>query len=585
MRVMALLWRFLGPDRWRFALGLALTFLEGIVAAVPALLVGVAVAAMGGGGMSDTELALVAAGVPAAFALRLALLLAARTGAFPAGVLASERLRLALLDHMRRVPLATARRWRPSRLGTLVSDDAHWVGEAGRMTLFLLLAGLGAAVALLVVTVAAAPAIGLPVVAAIGLGLLAFARGDRVVRGVARTRTGALAEATARVGEYADGIPVFRSFGRTGFALVSLEGAVSTMRDLGTRSLAPFAFAMQAGRIIVDLGLLAALGLVALCAADGVELGPLAFATLLAFVATELFVGTLAGQLVRYRMAERAEREVGRFLDEPVPVPATAAVPTSFDIAFDHVSFAYSTDRNPALDDVSFSLPAGSVTAIVGPSGAGKSTIASLLAREDDPSAGTIRLGGIDLRDMDPAVLGRVVSVVSQDVFLFRDTLRANLLLGDPLADERRLAAAVAAARLQELVAALPEGLDTPLGDGGRTLSGGERQRVAIARAILKDAPILVLDEATSAIDPVTERALQAGISTLERGRTLLVIAHRLRTIRHADTILVLAGGRIVERGQHTDLLAAGGVYNRLWRAQERSSSWTLRPPPAPRPE
>lgn len=585
MRVLALLWRFLGPDRWRFGLGLALTFLEGIVAAVPALLVGMAVAAMGGGGLSGTALALVAAGVPAAFALRLALLLAARTGAFPAGVLAGERLRLALLDHMRRVPLATARRWRPSRLGTLVSDDAHWVGEAGRMTLFLLLAGLGASVVLLAVMVTAAPAVGFPVVVAIGLGLVAFARGDRVVRGVARARTGALAEAAARVGEYADGIPVFRSFGRTGFALTALEAAVATMRDLGTRSLAPFAVAMQAGRIIVDLGLLAALGLVALRAADGVELGPLAFTTLLAFVATELFVGTLAGQLVRYRMAERAEREIRRFLAEPVPAPATAAVPASHGIAFDRVSFAYSSDRGPALDDISFALPAGSVTAIVGPSGAGKSTIANLLSGQDDPTAGTVRLGGIDLRDMDPTALGRTVSVVSQDVFLFRDTLRANLLLGDPSVDGRRLAAALAAARLDELVAALPQGLDTPLGDGGRTLSGGERQRVAIARAILKDAPVLVLDEATSAIDPVTERALQAGIATLERGRTLLVIAHRLRTIRHADTILVLDEGRIVERGRHSDLLAAGGVYARLWRAQERSASWTLRPPPAAQPE
>ena len=160
---------------------------------------------------------------------------------------------------------------------------------------------------------------------------------------------------------------------------------------------------------------------------------------------------------------------------------------------------------------------------------------------------------------------------------LFHDTLRANILLGDPSASDDRLKAVITAARLDDLVAALPNGLDTVLGDTGRTLSGGERQRVAVARALLKDAPIIILDEATSAMDPLTERSIQQAVAELERGRTVIVVAHRLRSIADADEILVIDHGRIVERGQHGDLLDRHGPYARLWQAQERATGWRLR--------
>lgn len=188
-----------------------------------------------------------------------------------------------------------------------------------------------------------------------------------------------------------------------------------------------------------------------------------------------------------------------------------------------------------------------------------------------------ITLGGHALQTVDPSALQNWVSLVSQDVHLFQDSLRANILLGRPDASECDLAHVIKAARLEELIAALPDGLDTQLGETGRTLSGGERQRVAVARALLKDAPILVLDEATSAMDPLTERAIQDAVAALEDGRTVIVIAHRLRTIVDADQILVMDQGRIAEAGKHDALLAQKGLYARLWAAQERAAGWRLR--------
>jgi ATP-binding cassette, subfamily B, bacterial MsbA len=200
----------------------------------------------------------------------------------------------------------------------------------------------------------------------------------------------------------------------------------------------------------------------------------------------------------------------------------------------------------------------------VGPSGAGKSTLAALLPRFMDPTAGRVTLDGIDLRDVTLASLRARIGLVTQDVVLFDDTVRRNVAYGRPEVAETDVRDALAAANALAFVDALPDGLDTRVGEGGARFSGGQRQRLAIARALLKDAPILVLDEATSALDAESERAVQEALERLMAGRTVLVIAHRLSTVRRADQLVVLDGGRIVERGRHADLLAAGGLYRRL---------------------
>jgi ATP-binding cassette subfamily B protein len=207
------------------------------------------------------------------------------------------------------------------------------------------------------------------------------------------------------------------------------------------------------------------------------------------------------------------------------------------------------------------------VTALVGPSGAGKSTVAKLVCRFWDVERGSVRVAGVDVRELPAAQLMTQVAFVLQETFLFDDTIEANLRMARPFATEGQLEAAAKAARAHDFISALPQGYQTRLGERGARLSGGERQRLSIARALLRDAPIVVLDEATAFVDPENEVALQEAIAELARGRTVLVIAHRLSTIAGADQILVMDCGRIVERGQHAELVAARGLYARMWAA------------------
>ncbi|MCC7016368.1 MAG: ATP-binding cassette domain-containing protein [Rhodospirillales bacterium] len=236
-------------------------------------------------------------------------------------------------------------------------------------------------------------------------------------------------------------------------------------------------------------------------------------------------------------------------------------------IRFEGVRFSYVPGR-PALHDISFEVPAGRTVALVGPSGAGKSTILNLVPRFHDPDAGTIRIDGADVREATFASLNSAIALVSQEVTLFDDTVRANIASGRAGAGEGDIRAAARAAGADEFIAALPQGYDTIVGERGVKLSGGQRQRLAIARAMLKNAPILLLDEATSALDSEAERQVQAALAHLTKGRTTLVIAHRLSTVTSADQICVVEAGRIVERGSHAELLARGGAYARIHASQ-----------------
>jgi ATP-binding cassette subfamily B protein len=259
------------------------------------------------------------------------------------------------------------------------------------------------------------------------------------------------------------------------------------------------------------------------------------------------------------------------------------------DIEFDHVGFRYPAASEVslaslesiavpvaertgpgqlALTDVSFRAPAGKLTALVGPSGAGKTTITHLVARMYDPTSGAVRIGGTDIRDVTLESLHDVVGVVTQDAHLYHDTIRANLLYARPAASEHELVLACQAAQIWDLISALPDGLDTIVGDRGYRLSGGEKQRIALARLLLKAPSVVVLDEATAHLDSESEAAVQRALKTALAGRTSLVIAHRLSTIREADQILVVDGGRIIEHGQHADLLAAEGLYADLYETQ-----------------
>ncbi|MGH7089043.1 MAG: ABC transporter ATP-binding protein, partial [Stellaceae bacterium] len=286
-----------------------------------------------------------------------------------------------------------------------------------------------------------------------------------------------------------------------------------------------------------------------------------------------------------FRPLDRLEREFHTAYNGQTAAPAIAALfaasaavrdpaipappPRRFDIAFEDVSFAYDGASRPALERVSFRIGERQRVALVGPSGAGKSTVAALLLRFFDPQAGSIRIGGTALRDMSIAELRRAIALVAQDTFLFHGTIADNLRLAKPEASDAELEAAARAAQIDDFIRALPQGYATEVGEKGAQLSGGQRQRIAIARALLKNAPILILDEATSSVDPASERAIQKALDTLLADRTTIVSAHRLSTIESCDRILVLNEGAVAEHGTHAELVAEGGLYAKLTAAQE----------------
>ena len=261
--------------------------------------------------------------------------------------------------------------------------------------------------------------------------------------------------------------------------------------------------------------------------------------------------------------------------DTPIAEGAEHFEPQGHDIVFEHVGFAY--DEKEVLHDVSFTAKEGQVTALVGPSGSGKSTCARLAARLWDVTRGSIRVGGVDISTVDPEVLLRDYSMVFQDVVLFDDTVMENIRLGKRGATDEEVRAAAKAANCDEFVRRLPQGYDTPIGENGARLSGGERQRISIARALLKDAPIVLLDEATASLDVENETKVQQALSRLLAGKTVLVIAHRMRTVEAADKIVVLAGGRVAEEGAPAQLMEKGGLYHRMVELQRQSASWKLK--------
>jgi len=294
----------------------------------------------------------------------------------------------------------------------------------------------------------------------------------------------------------------------------------------------------------------------------------ISIATIVAFTTlqTRLFfpIGSLLGVSLDIQTSLALFDRIFEYLDEPVDIEeGTVDAAQAGEVVYDHVWFRYSDDVW-TLQDVSFAVPAGTTTALVGETGAGKTTLGYLAARLYDADRGSVSIGGVDVRDLSFAALSSLVGVVSQETYLFHATVRENLRFAKPDASDEELYAAAEAARIHHVIAALPEGYDTVVGERGYRFSGGEKQRIAIARTILRNPPILVLDEATSSLDTETERLVQEALDRLSEGRTTIAIAHRLSRVRDADQIVVLDRGQVVERGRHEELLAAGGRYAAL---------------------
>lgn len=369
--------------------------------------------------------------------------------------------------------------------------------------------------------------------------------------------------------EFASGIAVFKSFGRGGKAHERFVAATEGFADFFSRWVRTTLVSSTAAVLVVApavvLLLLTVVGAVFVTQGwtTGAELVPF----LLLGPAVAAPMGVVGPRIQQIRAGQAAAVRVTELLHAPtLPEPADPALPDGHHISLRGVSFSYD-GQTDVLSGVDLDLAPGTVTALVGPSGSGKSTLASLLPRFHDVTAGTVTLGGVDLRDIPATELYRRVGFVLQDVRLLRASVADNIRLGRPEATDEEVERCARAARIHDRVMALPDGYATELGTAV-TLSGGEAQRLSIARALLADAPVLVLDEATAYADPHSEALIQDALSALASGRTLLVIAHRLATVRSADRIVVLEDGRVTEQGRHDDLIAARGRYASLWEAQ-----------------
>ncbi|MFE1267001.1 ABC transporter ATP-binding protein [Streptomyces sp. NPDC058758] len=373
-------------------------------------------------------------------------------------------------------------------------------------------------------------------------------------------------EAAGRVVEYLQAQPVLRAGGRTAERFRLLDDALREVRRASRRTALSALPGVVGLTLVVQAAFTAVLALGAHLALGGTigaaEL--LAVLVLAARCADPLLsLSELGGRLREAR--HELDRLDAVLRAEPLPEPAVPVSPVRHDLEFASVTFRRG-DRT-VLDGLSLSVPQGRRLAVVGPSGSGKSTLLQLIARFHDVDAGAVRVGGVDVRAIGSDALRERCAVVFQDVRLFDGTIEENVRLGRPDADPSEVRAAATAARLDEVVARLPGGWSAPVGEGGALLSGGERQRVSIARALLRDAPVVLLDEVTSALDPVNEAAVHEGVERLMAGRTVVTVAHRMRTVRRADRVVFLDGGRIVEQGTHDELLRLGGRYAAFWNA------------------
>ena len=378
--------------------------------------------------------------------------------------------------------------------------------------------------------------------------------------------------------EYIEGIEVIKAFGRAGVSYEKYAGSITDFCTFVVKWLTSTFVTMKLSFALFPSTLIGTLPVALALANGGVITAPQAA---LAVMLSISMVGSLARLEVfseNMRQVKFTVEELEEFLEMPaLPEPDGRADMKHTDVALKGVRFSYTGDKkDEVLHGIDLTLPEGSYTALVGPSGGGKSTVAKLIARFWDVTDGAITIGGVNVKDMPLSQLSEYVSFVTQDNFLFRCSLLENIRLGDPNATDEEVRAAARAAQCEEFIAKLPLGYDTPAGEAGRRLSGGEKQRIAIARMMLKNAPIVILDEATAFTDPENEDKLQRSIAALTKGKTLLVIAHRLSTIRNADNIVVLQNGAVIAQGRQEELLASCSLYQDMWRAHIGARDWAV---------
>lgn len=499
----------------------------------------------------------------------------------------TRRLRVAITEKLGRVPMSFFSRRAPGDLKKTIISDTAAIGGMIEHSLPDLASAVFVPLLSFVVLLWVDWRMALASVALLPLGVLIQ---SIVMSGVGETFVAwqdTERKASEAVLEFLRGIVLLKSFDRDASSLGRLSTAVWGIRDMAVQMTRRTNLGYQAFMVLFSSNLVVLLPIgVWLHTHRGLALPELVLFVALGtgLTAPLLKLMFLFGTTHMNQVRIARVREVLSAAELPAP-PASSAlrVPEAADISIEGLSFAYDAARGPTLQDIHLSVPAGSLTALVGPSGAGKTTLARMLAGGWSPTAGRITVGGLELARLRYAQQARLVTLVTQETFLIHGSVADNLRLACADASDAQLRAALAGANALSFVESLPQGLETPLGDRGARLSGGQRQRLAIARALLRDAPVVILDEVTAHLDPTSERAVQRGLEQLLVGRTVVVVAHRLRTITAAHQIVVMDGGRIVSVGRHAELLSRCAVYRRLWSAQQAAEGWTLRrPSPSP---
>ena len=380
-------------------------------------------------------------------------------------------------------------------------------------------------------------------------------------------------QASSQVQEYLEGMKIIKSCNLSGSQFSTLNKALLAMKKIAVKVEMVVGVFMSSASMILQAGVGITIFVGTLLLLDGqIELLPLLMFFL---IVTKIYgpILSILSQLTTLLNLNVVTERMRTLLTAPV-MRGKEATTKNYDIELKNVSFAYNEEE--VIHDVSCKIPQGSVTALVGPSGSGKSTIAKLIARFWDIQKGTITVGNKDIKIINPESLMQEMSFVFQDVTLFNDTIFNNIQMGNPNATREQVFAAAKAAYCDEFVRNMPDGYNTVLGENGSTLSGGERQRISIARALLKDSPIILLDEATASLDPENEVFVQKAIAKLVENKTVIIIAHRLRTVVDADQILVLDNGKLVEYGTHNELMKKNGLYHKLYHIQHESLEWSV---------
>lgn len=485
----------------------------------------------------------------------------------------SAQGRIELAEHLRKLPLGSLFRHDPGDLASMMISDftlaetgiSHHLPQLMGALVMPLLAFFSLLWIDWRMSVAMFIALPLAVLVLLGSNRLQMRLGKKHIR--------AKINAGSRLEEYLQGIRIIKAYNLLGGKFERLRHAFAELRRASMRQ-----EALMGPFVLLSITLIrAGLTLMILCGAYLLIGGELSLLTFVMFliVGSRVFdpLTSALTNFAEFRYFSIAGGRILTLMNEP-EMEGERQAPATGDIRFEHVSFAYQDKK--VLQDVSIAFPRNTLTALVGPSGSGKSTVMKLCARFYDPQQGRVLFDGVPMKDIEPESLMSRISMVFQDVYLFQDTIRDNIRFGKPGATDEEIIAAAEKACCHDFIMRLPQGYDTMVGEGGCTLSGGEKQRISIARAILKDAPIILLDEATASLDPENEVEVQKAIDTLIKGRTVIVIAHKLKTIMNADRIVVLEDGRVKEQGTHDELMRHEGLYARLWTIQEKSAGWTV---------